>query len=55
MGLSLGLGIFYARLKNILCLLNELAMQINCIPSYAILRVIFSEDVIRSLFVILLG
>lgn len=25
-GLSLGLGIFYARLKNILCLLNELAM-----------------------------
>lgn len=26
MGLSLGLGIFYARLKNILCLLNELAM-----------------------------
>lgn len=53
MSLSMALRIFNPLLKDILRFLRKLTMQINGVRRHSAIRIIFPEDQIRCLFVVL--
>lgn len=54
MRLSILLRISYPLLKNLLCLLYELSMQINTVVRDSARRIVLPEDKVRGLLVVLI-